>query len=318
MKFNKNKFFYTVHDNLHLSPIRWFRLKMSAIIALSVIGAVCLVLAVNHFYYDFLGLGYNRIQSLTHENQVLQQQLSELNSRMHGLETSLNTLNQQGNQFRLMVDLPPLDAQTQSAGIGGTNEQSDFGLASDEASKILQSSYATLQKLAAESKIQNQSYEQVVQKYEYNKGYFAALPAIKPMEGYYSYSGFGLRMHPVLGMFRTHEGLDIINDVGTSVVATGDGVVEMAGPSGGGYGTVVLINHGYGYQTLYAHLSRVLVKEGEHIKRGDLVAKSGKTGLVTGPHLHYEVRHKGICQNPVDYFFNDLSLKEYRARLASR
>jgi murein DD-endopeptidase MepM/ murein hydrolase activator NlpD len=94
--------------------------------------------------------------------------------------------------------------------------------------------------------------------------------------------------------------------------------VEVAGQSGGGYGTMIVINHGYGYQSLYAHLSKVLVREGQRIKRGDLIGKSGKTGLVSGPHLHYEVRHDGVCLNPVNFFFDNLTAQQYRAQVASR
>ncbi|MBI4811428.1 MAG: M23 family metallopeptidase, partial [Ignavibacteriales bacterium] len=163
-----------------------------------------------------------------------------------------------------------------------------------------------------------QSYAQVVEKYEFNKNYFTSLPALKPMQGYYSKKAFGVRLHPVLGINKTHEGLDIVNDVGTPVVATGDGIVQMAGHSGSGYGLIVVVNHGYGYQTVYAHLSKILVREGQRLKRGDLIAKSGKSGLVSGPHLHYEVRHNGICKNPMDYFFDDISVEEYRKQLVKR
>ena len=175
-----------------------------------------------------------------------------------------------------------------------------------------------MERLSGEVNVQLESYRQIVKKSEFNEGYFAALPALKPMEGYYSTKGFGLRMHPIIGIFKTHEGLDIINDVGTPVVASGDGSIEMAGQSGGGYGNVVVINHGYGYQTLYAHLSRVSVHEGQRMKRGDLIAKSGRTGLVSGPHLHYEVRHNGKHENPADYFFNDVSARDYKLQVASK
>jgi murein DD-endopeptidase MepM/ murein hydrolase activator NlpD len=91
----------------------------------------------------------------------------------------------------------------------------------------------------------------------------------------------------------------------------------MAGQSGGGYGIALILSHGYGYQTLYAHLSKVLVGAGAHVVRGQIIAKSGRTGLVSGPHLHYEVRFNGICKNPADYFLDDLKASEYRAQLAA-
>jgi murein DD-endopeptidase MepM/ murein hydrolase activator NlpD len=100
------------------------------------------------------------------------------------------------------------------------------------------------------------------------------------------------------------------------VYATADGVVRFAGRTDGGYGTIVEITHGYGYTTLYAHLSKVLVRSGKTVHRGDVIAQSGRSGLVTGPHLHYEVRYNGVMQNPSDYFFNDIEASQYRTMLA--
>jgi murein DD-endopeptidase MepM/ murein hydrolase activator NlpD len=125
-----------------------------------------------------------------------------------------------------------------------------------------------------------------------------------------------MRIHPVLHIYRPHAGIDIINDVGTPVYASGDGVVRFAGRTEGGYGVVVEINHGYGYSSLYGHLSKVLVHPGKTVRRGDLIGRSGRTGLVSGPHLHYEVRKNGARQNPVDYFFDDVEAARYRTQLA--
>src|ERR1041385_8644429 len=198
MRFFRRKFFYSPADSLQVQEINRFWLKIGGVIAVGVIGSVILILAANHYYYDFLGLGYNKIDILTHDNQILQKQLEAINSRMKGLEANLNEVGRQGNQLRLMVDLPPIDDQTRVAGIGGAIGEPDFELTSDAVAGMLHSAYGTLQKLSAESKIQSKNYEQILKKYEYNKGYFSALPALQPMEGYYSPKGFGLRMHPVL------------------------------------------------------------------------------------------------------------------------
>lgn len=276
------------------------------------------LLVVNHYYYDFLGLGYTKINRLELENQILREQVQTLTTRMMGMETVLNNLHEQGNRLRLLADLEPLSEDIRSAGTGGAVPVAPIELSGDITSQVLQSASTLLEKLSGEIKIQEQSYGQVIRKYDLNKKLFEALPALKPMDGYYSAKGFGVRIHPVLGIFKTHEGLDIINDVGTPAVAAGDGIVEMAGHSGGGYGIVVVINHGFGYQTFYAHLSKTLVREGDHIKRGQVIAKSGKTGLVTGPHLHYEVRYQGVCKNPMDYFLDDVSPIGYRQLIASQ
>ena len=312
----RRKYFYS-NEELSFTELKWFRLKLLVTIVASVIICLSFLLGINHLYYDFLGLGYNRMTPLMRENRVLKEQLVDITARMKDLEGTLNEINQQGDELRLLVDLPRMEREARSPGIGGALPTPDIELNSDIASKILSEATLTLEKLSSEMSVQQQSYEQILKKHEYNKGYFASIPALKPMEGYYSPKGFGLRMHPVLGIFKTHEGLDIINDVGMPIVAAGDGVVEMAGQSGGGYGNVVVINHGYGYQTLYAHLSKVKVHEGEHVKRGQFIGKSGRSGLVSGPHLHYEIRYKGVRQNPIDYFFDDVSLQDYRKQVAS-
>ncbi|HLX13421.1 MAG TPA: M23 family metallopeptidase, partial [Bacteroidota bacterium] len=191
-------------------------------------------------------------------------------------------------------------------------------IASDQITSMIRGASSTIDKLTNEISLEKQNYEEISKKQNFNKEFFASMPALKPMEGYYSTNGFGLRMHPVLGIFKDHKGLDIINDVGTPVYASADGNIEIAGQTGGGYGIMILIDHGFGYETLYAHLSQVLVKEHAHVKRGDLIAKSGRTGLVSGPHLHYEVRYKGVIQNPVNYFLDDVKPSDLKSGVAEK
>ena len=140
---------------------------------------------------------------------------------------------------------------------------------------------------------------------------------VSKSSGVYSVNGFGMRVHPVLRVYRMHEGIDITNDVGTNIYAAGDGTVQFAGRTAGGYGVVIELQHGYGYSSLYAHLDRVLVRPGQQVKRGELIAKCGRSGLVSGPHLHFEVRRSGRKMNPVDFFFDDVEAARYRAVLAS-
>jgi murein DD-endopeptidase MepM/ murein hydrolase activator NlpD len=131
----------------------------------------------------------------------------------------------------------------------------------------------------------------------------SALPAIKPIAGYIS-SGFGMRFHPIFNRAIFHEGTDFSAPVGTKVMATGDGTVVSSGFETG-YGKKVIIDHGSGYKTVYAHLSKAVVRQGQHVRRGDIIAFSGNTGLSTGPHLHYEVRKNNIQVNPTAYFSDD-------------
>ena len=310
------KIYYFSKDSLKFVEARWARTKLVAAVAVATLVAGYGIVEINQMAGDVLGLHMGRVGYLTAENDMLKGQLRMLSGRLSSLEQRLTTLNDQGNEFRLLVDLPKIDEDTRKAGIGGTEDNLDFGFSSN-VNDLLGSLHHSMDRAERELQLQYRSYQEVDATYEKNKVRFAHLPAIKPMVGYYDVHSFGMRMHPVLHIRKMHEGLDIANDVGTPVYAAADGVIEFAGRTGGGYGIMVEINHGYGYTTAYAHLSKVLVREGQKVKRGDLIAKSGRTGLVSGPHLHYEVRYKGVRQNPIDYFFDDISVQDYRRQLAA-
>ncbi len=303
-------------DRLRFEEARWARLRMIAVtvIVTSVLGV--LAVEVNQYAGDALGLGFGRSEYLIAENGLLKDQLRMLTRRLTSLEHQLVSLNDRGNELRLLVDLPKIDEDTRKAGTGGTPAVLDFGLSPD-VNGLLADLHAMMERTERELQLQAQSYREVTAAHEENKARFAHLPAIKPMDGYYSLQGFGMRLHPVLRIMKMHEGLDIANDVGTPVYATADGVVEFSGRTGGGYGIMIEIDHGYGYSTAYAHLSKTLVREGQRVRRGELIARSGRTGLVSGPHLHYEVRHKGLRLNPIDFFFDDIRVKDYNSQLAS-
>lgn len=315
--FRNIRFFIFSDSSLKLREVRLFKTKVvgSALgMGLLMLG---LILTLNYFSSDILGLGYDRMSLLNTENRILKDQIRELAKRMTMVQQTLDYLSDRGNELRLMVDLTKIDDDTRSAAIGGSKPPTTNAFLDGEAGEILNDSQSLIDKLNREVKLQQVSYDDVYKRLEFNKAYFTHLPAIKPMAGYYSINGFGMRIHPVLRVYRMHEGIDIINEVGTNVYCAGDGVVHFAGRTQGGYGVVIEVNHGYGYSTLYAHLSHALVSPGQKVKRGELIAKSGRSGLVSGPHLHYEVRLGGRKLNPADYFFDDVDAARYRARLAS-
>jgi murein DD-endopeptidase MepM/ murein hydrolase activator NlpD len=302
---------------LDYKEIRFFRTKLFGSSILLSGAVLAITFTANHFSHDLLGLGYDRMAMLDTENRILKGQLKELSDKFAAVQRGIESLADKGNELRLKVDMPRIDDETRSAAVGGTRQLSDFSFMSIEAGEILSDAHKLIDQLSREVKLQQSSYEEISNKYQHNQAFFEHLPAIKPMEGYYSVHGYGMRIHPVLGVYRMHEGVDIINDVGTNVYAAADGVVRYAGRTEGGYGTVVDIVHGYGYSTLYAHLSRLLVRPGQAVKRGDLIAKSGRSGLVSGPHLHYEIRKNGRKQNPIDFFFDDVDAARYRSQLAA-
>ncbi len=313
----RTRFFTVSKSRLEYKEIRFFKAKL---FGSSLLLSACVLLVVflaNHFSHDMLGLGYDRMSMLDAENRILKSQLKELSSRFEAVQHGIEKLADRGNELRLLVDMPKIDKETQEASVGGSQPVSDFSFLSRDAAEILSNADKLLDQVSREVKLQQVSYEDIRKRYEHNRVFFTHLPAIKPMEGYYPINDFGMRVHPVLGVYRMHEGIDIMNDVGTNVYASADGVVRYAGRTEGGYGSVVDIDHGYGYSTLYAHLSAVLVRPGQSVKRGELIAKCGRSGLVSGPHLHYEVRKNGRKQNPVDFFFDNVDAAHYRSQLAA-
>jgi len=304
-------------SSLDLRELRFFRTKLVSsgmILGVLVIG---LILVTNYFFSDILGIGYNRMSVMATENRLLKEQVQSLTSRISVVQKTIDKLSDRGNELRLMVDLSKLDDDTKQAATGGSVAPQANAFLTGEAAQIISTSQSLIDRLSREIRLQQTSYEEITKRLEYNKDLFEHLPAIKPMAGYYSINSFGMRLHPVLHVYRMHDGIDIVNDVGTNVYAAGDGVVHFAGRTAGGYGTVIEIQHGYGYSTLYAHLAAALVRAGQRVQRGELIGKCGRSGLVSGPHLHYEVRKNGRKLNPVDFFFDDVEAARYRSALAA-
>jgi len=312
----KNKVFFFSEDTLEMKEVRGYRAKLALLILTLVLFIVAMIMGVNYVSGDFLGFNYDKTASLKNENQILRNQLESLTERMLKIRENFDALVQNDKELRLMVNLPPIDSDVRSVGTGGTVDNYDFGLYTNGAFGAIQTANQLIDKLEREIKLQQESYKSIFDKYQENQILFTRIPAIRPMAGLYNMNGFGVRLHPVLHIYKMHEGVDILGEVGTPVYATGDGVVEFVGRRDA-YGLVVEINHGYGYKSLYAHLSTAIVREGEAVKRGQQIAQSGCSGLVSGPHLHYEVSYNGVKQNPVDYFLDDVN-NLHRAEFANQ
>jgi murein DD-endopeptidase MepM/ murein hydrolase activator NlpD len=175
-----------------------------------------------------------------------------------------------------------------------------------------------LDRITKQLYIQSKSFDEVVKMAKGKEKLIASIPAIMPLNNKnlkYAPSGYGWRTHPIYKTQEFHPGMDFTAEQGTPIYATGDGVVEIADASAQGYGNHVVINHGYGYQTLYGHMSKMVSKPGMKVKRGDLIGYVGSTGLSTGPHVHYEVIKNGEKVNPINFYYNDLSPEEYQIML---
>jgi murein DD-endopeptidase MepM/ murein hydrolase activator NlpD len=171
-----------------------------------------------------------------------------------------------------------------------------------------------LNNLTARISYQLDSYKGIEKLIQNQDAKLASIPAIQPVSNKdldRIASGFGMRIDPVYGTPKMHKGLDFTAPQGTPIYATGDGVVSEAGFSEGGYGNHVVINHGYGYETLYGHMVRLKARAGQKVKRGEVIGWVGSTGKSTGPHCHYEVHVQGNPVDPVYFFYNDLNAEQY-------
>lgn len=247
-----------------------------------------------------------RNQEIKTDFQLLQSKLDQVKSEIEKLQ------NRDDKVYRTILNLEPIPNTVRIAGIGGTNKYGEFeeSLINQE---MIMETYRNLDKLKGQMYIQTRSYDELEDVLGVKKEMWASRPAITPMSTAdiirYA-SGFGWRHHPTLGGVKFHWGIDLTADTGDNIYASGDGVIKKAQYSKS-YGFVIYIDHGFGYETRYAHMSRFNVNEGDKVKRGDLIGFIGSTGRSKGPHLHYEVLYKGNKINPVPYLSKNLSSEEF-------
>jgi murein DD-endopeptidase MepM/ murein hydrolase activator NlpD len=171
-----------------------------------------------------------------------------------------------------------------------------------------------LDKLSKQLYVQSKSYDEIISMAKNKEKMLSSIPAIMPVSNKdltRTASGYGWRIHPIYKIRKFHEGMDFTAPTGTEVYATGDGIIEVVKSSKRGYGKRVVIDHGFGYKTRYAHLNEFNVRRGQEVKRGEVIGYVGSSGLSVAPHLHYEVMKGNKNVNPVDYYFNDLTPKQY-------
>lgn len=249
--------------------------------------------------------------ALRHENAALRSKYNVLSRRLeNSLKVMDNIKNRDDNFYRVMMQMEPLQRSRRYAGLDNSGRYADLASLSDAA--LVTRVNQQMDLLDRQLYAQSLSFDQLKEGAAEQKDKLAHIPSVLPIniKDFTMSSGYGYRRDPVYGAQRFHEGLDFAAPTGTEVYSTADGVVEIADRKGG-YGNVIDVSHGYNYLTRYAHLSKILVKEGEEVKRGQLIGYVGSTGKSTGPHLHYEVRFKGEPQNPVNYYFMDLTPEEY-------
>lgn len=270
--------------------------------------SIGLVLAIGFYFLIFYLFETPTVENLNTENRELRQQYQMLERRLEASVKIMGEIqNRDTNFYRVLLQMDP-----------EWNAQEVFALSASPEMKNIMDSKLVEQLLSRIDTLDNQLLRQMV---SFNRIRDVALhnqdkldhtPSVLPIniKDYTMSSGYGIRIDPVYKSHKFHAGLDFAADMGTRVFATADGKVSFANKKSG-YGNCIEIDHGYNYMTRYAHLSKILIPEGKDVKRGELIGLVGSTGKSTGPHLHYEVHFKDKPQNPVNYYFMDLSPEEY-------
>lgn len=253
---------------------------------------------------------------LKRENNELKENLRKLEKRYAQLEQVTRDIQERDDRvYRTIFETDPIPMSQRYPFLAEENGYED--IKDLETVKLLNSIKQRADRLCVGLAVQSRSFDTIAQLASKKSEMLQSIPAIRPLPNMYAISsGFGRRYHPILKVLRPHTGIDIAAAKGTPVYATADGTVSASDP-GSGYGITVVLNHGYSYQTLYAHLSKKAVKAGQHVTRGQIIGYVGSTGMSSGPHLHYEVIKGGTRVNPVHYFFNDITPEEYDAILKS-
>lgn len=250
-------------------------------------------------------------ENLRIENARLRTQYTVINKRLeNALKVMDRVRDRDDNLYRVMLQMDPTSESQRIAGLDNEDKFKEIDKLNDAG--LVRKAAQNLELLERQIYSQEQSYAQLRDAIATQNRKLARIPAIMPISltDYTLASGYGYRRDPIYGHTKFHEGLDFAAPTGTPVFATGDGKVALAQRKAG-YGNCIDIDHSFNYLTRYAHLSQILVKEGENVKRGQLIGRVGSTGKSTAPHLHYEVRFKDEVQNPVNYYFMDLTPEQY-------
>jgi murein DD-endopeptidase MepM/ murein hydrolase activator NlpD len=310
----KIKYYYntnTLRYEKLITPLRVKLLRIFSFIAAAIVTAAI----ITYFAFRFIGSPTEKLlradnERLKYRYQDLDKQIDDLDQKMTELE------NRDNNVYRSIFEAKPIPDSARAKAI--EQEQEVAKVEKMEGEELVQSIRASLQNLNSRMSVQKRSYDELLTLVKNKEKLLAATPAIQPVSNQNLdriASGFGIRIDPIYKTRKMHAGLDFAAPQGTPIYSTADGVVTTSGNTGNGYGNHIVINHGYGYETLYGHMFRVKARNGEKVKRGEVIGYVGSTGKSTGPHCHYEVHKNGRKLDPVYFFYNDLSPQQFNELL---
>lgn len=267
---------------------------------------VTMVIAYNFFDSPKEVQLKREIKQLSNQYELLNQELEQVE------EVLSDVRHRDDNIYRVIFEADPISDNVRKAGIGGVNRYKK--LDGYQFSDLVKNTRSRLDNISKQLVVQSKSFDDVIKLARNKEKLLASIPAIQPIANKdlkTMTSGFGYRIHPIYKTSKMHQGMDFAAPSGSPVYSTGEGTIRVVESSRRGYGNNIIIDHGYGYQTLYAHLSGFACKPGQQVKRGDIIGYVGSTGQSTAPHLHYEVHKDRKHIDPINFFFNDLTPMEY-------
>ncbi|HEY0354797.1 MAG TPA: M23 family metallopeptidase [Flavisolibacter sp.] len=306
----KIKYYYNTHTLRYeklITPLRVKLLRIFGFIAAALVTSVI----ISYFAFQFVGSPAEKL--LRSQNDQLKDRYQQLSVQVKNIQQQMSELEKRDNDvYRSIFEAKPIPDSARAEAIERQKEIAKVeGL---QGSELINSIYESIDNLTSRIVAQKRSYEEITHLLNNKEKLLAATPAIQPVANKdlsRVASGFGYRIDPVYKTVKFHAGLDFSAPQGTPIYATADGSVETAGLSDGGYGNHVVINHGYGYKTLYGHMVRIKARRGQRVKRGEVIGYVGSTGKSTGPHCHYEIHKNGQKLDPVYFFYNDLSPQQF-------
>jgi murein DD-endopeptidase MepM/ murein hydrolase activator NlpD len=306
----KVKYYYDAKSLSYQRVERTWKIQVRNSVLFIVASAffAALILFVGDKYFDS-----PKERQLRQELEFMQDQYALLNRRLSQMDEVLRDMsNRDDNIYRVIFEAEPIPQDIRRSGFGGANRYKS--LEGFDNSDLIKEAARKTDIISKQMYVQSRSLDEVVTLAKKKAEMLQSIPAIQPVANKdltRVASGYGYRIHPIYKVRKLHTGIDFTAPTGTPVYATGDGRVIFNSRNSSGYGLHVVIDHGYGYQTLYAHLSKVEARAGARIKRGEILGYIGNTGTSTAPHLHYEVIKGGNKVNPINFFFNDLSPEEF-------
>ncbi len=312
MKKIKYRFDPTNLQYVHVKTSAWIKLlRIFGFLSASLVaGFLFLTLA-----YSFLDSPKERL--LKREISNYKMQIELLDEKGNKAELVMASLEERDEKiYREIFGAAPIDKAIRNAGIGGNNRYKSLDNFNN--SESLVKLHEALDLLNRRMYVQSKSYDELTKLAKAKNAMLMSIPAIQPVANKdlkRVASGFGYRIDPIYRTGKFHAGMDFTSPIGTPVTTTGDGIIELVESKQWGYGNCIIVNHGYGYKSRYAHLSKFKVKKGQKVTRGQIIGFVGSTGKSTGPHLHYEVIKNKLPVNPANYYYSDLTPEQYEAIL---